>query len=99
MTHFSIKKKSAKRDYAAPSTWHRTQNFFFKEICCVCLVNVQLSLHLNVIFSLCALMGFAACIIFIIWNSISGLEAWYHFRFNISFGGAVMVRNHPKKIR
>ena len=47
----------------------------------VCFVNVQSSLHLNVVFSLCACMGYAACIIFIMWNSISGLEAWYNFRF------------------
>ena len=35
-------------------------------------------------------------IIFIMLNSISGLDAWYHFRFNISCGVAVMVRGHKK---
>jgi len=43
-------------------------------------------------------MGNAADIIFIMWNSISGLDIWYDFRFNISCGLAVMVRSHHKKI-
>ena len=60
----------------------------------MCLVNVQLSLHENVVFSVCASMGHAAYIIFIMWNPISGLDAWYHFRFNISCGVAVTVRSH-----
>ena len=60
-------------------------------------VNVQLSLHENVVFSVCAHLGNAAYIIFIMWNSISDLEAWYHFRFNISCGVAVTVRGHQKK--
>ena len=55
---------------------------------CVCFVNVQSSLHENVIFSVCARMSNAAYIIFIMWNSISGLDTWYHFRFNISCGVA-----------
>ena len=38
-----------------------------------------------------------AYIIFIMWNSIFGLDIWYHFRFNISCGVAVMVRGHKKK--
>merc|ERR1711954_134661 len=36
----------------------------------------------------------AAYIIFIMWNSISGLDAWYYFRFNISCGVAVTLRSH-----
>merc|ERR1711954_319070 len=36
-------------------------------------------------------------IIFIIWNSISGLDTRYHFRFNISCGVAVMMRGQQKK--
>ena len=40
--------------------------------CPVSFVNVQLSLHENVVFSVGALN--AAYIIFIMWNSISGLE-------------------------
>ena len=28
------------------------------------------------------------------WNSISGSDAWYHFRFNISCDVAVTVRSH-----
>ena len=59
-----------------------------------------LSLHENVVISVCARsMDNAAYIIFIMWNFISGLEAWYHFRFNISCGVAVMGRSHQKKIR
>ena len=63
----------------------------------VCFVNVQSSLHENVVFSVGARMGNAAYIIFIMWNSISGLDAWYHFRFNISCGVAVTVRGHKKR--
>ena len=47
--------------------------------------------HENVIFSVCAY------IIFIMGNSISGFDAWYHFRFKISCGVAVMGRGHQKK--
>ena len=61
------------------------------------LIIVQSSLHENVIFSVHARMDNAAYIIFIMWNSISGLDAWYHFRFNISCGVAVTVRSHKKK--
>ena len=61
---------------------------------CVCFVNIQSSLHENVVG---ACMGNAAYIIFIMWNSISGLAAWYHFRFNISCGVAVKVRSHQEK--
>ena len=53
----------------------------------------------NVVFSVCARMGNAAYIISIMWNSISGLDAWYHFRFNISCGVALTLRGHQKKIR
>ena len=64
----------------------------------VCFVNVQSSLHENVVFSVCAHMDNAAYIISIMWNSISGLEASYHFQFNISCGVAVTVRSDQKKI-
>ena len=47
-------------------------------------------------FSVCACVGNAANIIFIMWNPISGLDAWYHFRFNIRCGVAVMGRSHQK---
>ena len=63
---------------------------------CVCFVIVQLYLHENVIFSVCARMGNAAYIIFIMWNSIFGVDAWYNFRFNISCGVAVKVRSHQE---
>ena len=51
--------------------------------CRVCFVNVQSSLHENDVFSVCAFMGNAAYIIFIMWNSISDLEAWYHFQTSV----------------
>ena len=41
-------------------------------------VNVQSSLHENVVFSVCARMCNAAYVIFVMWNSISGLDALYH---------------------
>ena len=63
----------------------------------VCFVYLQSSFHENVVFSVCARMDNAAYIIFIMWNSISGLDTWYYFRFNISCGVAVKVRSHPKK--
>ena len=59
----------------------------------LCFFNVQLSLHENVVFSVYTRIGNAAYIVFIMWNSISGLDAWYHFWFNISCGLAVMVRS------
>ena len=58
------------------------------------IVNVQSSLHENVVFSVCARMDNAAYIIFIMWNFISGLDTWYYFRFNVSYGVAVKVRSH-----
>ena len=60
-------------------------------------VNVQSSLHENVVFSFCARMCNAAYVIYIMWNSISSLDACYHFRLNISCGVAVTVRSHQKK--
>ena len=65
----------------------------------VCFVNVQLSLHENVVFSVCARMDIAAYIIFIMWNSISGSESQNHYWFNISCGVAVTVRSHTKNFR
>ena len=44
-------------------------------------------------------LGNAAYIKFIMLNCISGLDAWYNFRFNISCDIAVAVRGHQKKIR
>ena len=41
----------------------------------VCFVNGQSYLYDNVFFSVCALMCNAAYVMFIIWNSISGLDA------------------------
>ena len=62
----------------------------------VCFVNLQSSLHENVVFSVCALMCNAAYVIYIMWNFLSGLDAWYHFRLN-SCGVAVTVRSYKKK--
>ena len=67
--------------------------------CRVCFVNVQLSVHENVIFSVCEGMGNAAYTIFIMWNSISGLDTWYNFWFNISCGVTVKVRSYQEKIQ
>ena len=64
----------------------------------VCFVNVQSSLHKNVVVSVCVRMDNAAYIIFIMWNFILGFEAWYHFRFDLSCGVAVTVRSHQKEI-
>ena len=61
------------------------------------IVDIQSSLHENVVFSVCARMGNAAYNISIMWNSISDLYTWYHFQFNISFGVAVTVRDHQNK--
>ena len=65
----------------------------------VCFVNVQSSLHENVVFSVCALMCNAAYAIFIMCNSLSGLDTCYHFRLNISCRVAVTVKSHQKNIR
>ena len=66
---------------------------------CVCFVNVQLSLPENVVFSGGARMGNAAYIIFIMWNSMSGLDSWYHFRLNIICDVAVLWEVINKKFR
>ena len=42
--------------------------------CRVCFVNVKTFLQENVVFSVCARMGNATYIIFIMWTSISGLD-------------------------
>ena len=63
------------------------------------LIIVQSSLHENVVNSVCACMYNAAYIIYIIWNPIFGLDAWYHIRFNISCGVAVTGRSHQKNIQ
>ena len=62
----------------------------------MCFVYLQSSMHENVVFSVYARMGNAAYIKFIMWNSISGVDAWYHSQFNISCGLAVMEKSHKK---
>ena len=59
----SFKKLGQQRLY-----WRRRGEYVQRR---VCFVNVQSSLHSNVVFSLCARMGNAACIICIMWNSFS----------------------------
>ena len=56
----------------------------------VCATSMS-SLHENVDFSVCACAVNAAYFIFIMWNSISGLDAC------ISCGVAVTGRSHQKK--
>ena len=77
------------------SNWH--PNNFLKDSCtharAKCL-NVRAH-----VYTPCARVGNAAYIIFIMCNSISGLDAWYHFRFNVSYGVAVMVRSHQIKFQ
>ena len=63
----------------------------------VCFVNVQSSLHENVVFSICACMCNAAYVMLFMWNFISGFDTCYHFRLNISCGVAVTVRSHHTK--
>ena len=41
----------------------------------------------------------AAYIIFIKWNSISGVDTWYHFQLNIRCDVAVIVRSHQQKFQ
>ena len=65
----------------------------------VCFVNVQSSLHENVVVSVFARMDNATFIKFIMWNSIYGLDAWYHFRFNIRSGVAVIKQNSGNFLR
>ena len=66
---------------------------------CVYFVNVQSSLHENVVSYVCGRMGNAAHILSIMRNSISGLDAWYYLRFNISCGVAVRVKSHQQKFQ
>ena len=63
----------------------------------IAIYAVQLSLHENVVFSVCVRMCNAAYVIFIMWNSISGLDACYHFGLNISCEVAVTVRSPQKR--
>ena len=63
----------------------------------MCFVNAQSSLLENVAFSVCARMCNAPNVIFIIWHSISGLDTWYHFRLNISWGVAVTMSGHQSQ--
>ena len=63
----------------------------------VCFVNVKSFLHKNVVFSVCVRVCNAAYVIIIMWNSISGFDACYHFGLNISCEVAITVRS-PQKI-
>ena len=72
-------------------------NFVLVDVKSIKTVETRMSLHENVAFSVCTRMCNAAYFIFIVWNSISGLYACYHFRLNISCEVAVTVGSHPKK--
>ena len=61
------------------SYWRRSGEYVQRH---VCFVNIQSSLHENVVFSVCLCLGNAAYIIFIMMNSISSLHAWYHIWLN-----------------
>ena len=74
--------------------WRRSGEYVQRH---VSFVNVQSSLHENVVFSVSVRMGNATHIIFIMLNSISSLDTWYHFRLNTSCGVAVKVRSHQEK--
>ena len=63
----------------------------------MCASSMYSRLHENVVFSVCARIDNVVYVIFIMWNSISGLGAWYHLHFNISCGVAEMVRSYQKK--
>ena len=91
-----IKKINVSKLVRQRSYWRRSGEYVQRR---VCFVNIQSSLHENVVFSVCACMGNAAYIIFIMWNSISSLDAWYHFRFDVSCGVAVTMSGHQKKFR
>ena len=62
----------------------------FSAVCASSIVNLQSSLHENVVFSVCACMCNVQCM----WNSIFGLDTWYYSRFNINCGVAVAVKIH-----
>ena len=87
MTQRIMKKLVRQRSY-----WRHSGEYVQRR---ACFVNIRSSLHEKVVFSVCACL----CIIFIMLNSTSGLDDWYHFRFNTSCGVGVTVRGHKKKIR
>ena len=59
----------------------------------MCFVNVQSSLHENYVFSVCACMGNAAYFLHIMRNSISGLDNWHNFRFDIAVFWLCQIEN------
>ena len=89
-----IHKSKRNQSHLSKKKYHKAELFQRR----VCFVNVQSSLLENVVFSVCARKWNATYVIFIMWNSISGLDTCYHFRLNIRCGGAVTVRTHQKKI-
>ena len=102
MKYMHVRGENAHGSWVFGSTYaqHKTKKYRKAEYVQrhVCFVNVQSSLRENVDFTVHARMCNAAYFIFIMWNSISSLETCYHFRLNISCGGAVTVRSHQKKI-
>ena len=64
----------------------------------VCALSMYSRLCMKMLFfSVSTRMCNATYVIFIMWNSISGLDACYHFQFNISCGVGFVVRGHKKK--
>ena len=101
MKYMHVRGENAHGSWVFGSTYaqHKTKKYRKAEYVQrhVCFVNVQSSLRENVDFSVCARMCNAVYVIFIMWNSVSGLDTCYHFRLNISCGVAVTVGGHPKK--
>ena len=64
----------------------------------MCALSIYIRLYMKMS-SFLFVRAWAMPIIFIMLNSISGLDAWYHFRFNIIFGVAVKVRDLQKKFK
>ena len=64
----------------------------------MCFVNVHLTFYENVVFSVSARTCNAAYVIFIMWNSISGLDTCYHFQVNISCGVECHGEKSSKRI-
>ena len=64
----------------------------------VCASSMYSCLCMKLSSFLFAHAGNAVYIIFIMWDSISGLDTWYDFWFNISCGVVVKVRSHQEKI-
>ena len=93
-----LKRCLKKKNYRNGGIWKSGISKSLAECQVLCVLR-QCTLHDNVVFSVCARMDNAMYIMFIMWNFISGLDAWYHIQFNISCGVAVMGRSNQNKIQ